>query len=229
MIRPLKVLVACEFSGTVRDAFNRLGHFATSCDILPTESPGEHYLGDVREILHRHWDLIIAHPPCTYLNCASAWALKDPDFDRFPGVGYHQKVKPETLTGAERRRARQEAGQFALDIWNAGENVVIENPRGGLNEFIRDGAKQEVQPHQYGDDASKATCLRFKGVRRLVPTDHIAPRMVGGKPRWANQTDNGQNRLVPSDDRWKERSKTYQGIANAMAGQYGGVVTHPLI
>ena len=215
----MRVLVACEFTGTVRDAFIERGHDAWSCDLLPTEKPGPHYTCDVREVLSGDWDLIIAHPPCTYLTGAAAWALKDPDYDRYPGVGYHQKVKPGTLTGEARRKARHEAGMFAYRIWLACDRVVMENPRGGLSEYISDGEFQEIQPYQFGHDASKATCLRMKGVRPLVPTEYVAPRVVNGKPRWGNQTDSGQNRLSPGADRWKERSRTYPGIADALADQ----------
>jgi hypothetical protein len=166
--------------------------------------------------------MIIAHPDCTYLTGAAAWALQDPDYDRWPGVGYHQRVNPGTLTGAARRVARQEAGQFAALIWNSpAKRVAIENPRGGLSSFITGGNQFEVQPYQFGDDASKATVFRTRGMNRLIATCHVAPRMVDGKPRWANQTDGGQNRLSPGPDRWKDRSRTYPGLAKAIADQWG--------
>jgi len=216
----VKILIACEYSGTVRDAFIKQGHDAISCDLLPTESPGPHIQGDLISVLYQGWDLIIAFPPCTYLTGAAAWALKDPDFKRYPGVGYHQRVKPGTLVGPERRAARIEAGNFALAIWNACDRVVIENPRGGLTKFIPGADLQEIQPYQFGEDASKATCLRLKNMPRLQPAEHVAPRMVNGKQRWSNQTDSGQNRLSPGPNRWKDRSQTYQGIADAMADQW---------
>jgi hypothetical protein len=220
--KPLRVLVACESSGTVRDAFNALGHIATSCDILDTERPGDHYTGDVRDIISNGWDLIIAHPPCTYLNVAAAWAFQDPDFTKFPGVGYHQKVQPGTLVGEARRKAQSEALDFVRLFMSADcPQIAIENPVGAISSHIRK-ADQYIHPHQFGDDASKATGLWLKGLPKLTPTKHVAPRMVNGKPRWANQTDSGQNRLSPSDNRWRERSKTYQGIADAMAMQWGG-------
>lgn len=222
VVSPLRVLVACESSGTVRDAFNRLGHVATSCDLLDTETPGDHYTGDVHDILSNGWDIIIAHPPCTYLNVAAAWAFQDPDFEKFPGVGYHQKVKPETLVGEARRKAQAEALTFVRLFMDADcPRIAIENPVGAISTNIRK-ADQYIHPHQFGDDASKTTGLWLKGLPKLVPTNHVAPRMVDGKPRWANQCDNGQNKLTPSDDRWRERSKTYQGIADAMALQWGG-------
>jgi hypothetical protein len=219
-------LVGCEHSGAIRDALIARGIRAISCDLLPSDTGyGTHYLGDLRDLLHHPWPLLIAHPDCTYLTGAAAWALKDPDFDRWPGVGYHQRVKPGTLTGAARRKARQEAGEFAALIWNSpAKRVALENPRGGLSAFISGGDLQEVQPHQFGDDASKATVFRLRGLPRLIPTRHVPPRMVDGKPRWANQTDGGQNRLSPSPDRWKERSKTYLGIANAAASQWGKIL-----
>jgi hypothetical protein len=219
---PLRVLVACESSGTVRDAFNRLGHISMSCDLLETETPGDHYTGDVRDVLEDEWDIIIAHPPCTYLNVAAAWAFTDPDFEKFPGVGYHQKIKPGTLVGEARRKAQTEALEFVRMIMNANcPRIAIENPVGAISTNIRK-ADQYIQPHQFGDDASKTTGLWLKGLPRLIPTNNIPPRIVNGKPRWSNQCDNGQNKLTPSGDRWRERSKTYQGIADAMALQWGG-------
>jgi len=217
----MRILIACEYSGTVRDAFIKQGHDAISCDLLPTESPGPHIQGDLISVLYQGWDLIIAFPPCTYLTGAAARALKDPDFKRYPGVGYHQRVKPGTLVGVERRAARINAGNFAQNIWEACDRVVIENPRGGLTKFIPYADLQEIQPYQFGEDASKATCLRLKNIPPLTPTSYVAPRMVNGKQRWSNQTDSGQNRLSPGPDRWKDRSRTYQGIADAMASQWG--------
>lgn len=216
------VLIGCEHSGAIRDAMIARGVRALSCDLLPSDVPGPHYQGDLRDLLGHSWPLLIAHPDCTYLTGAAAWALKDPDFARYPGVGYHQRVKPGTLTGEARRHARYAAGAFAAAIWNsAAERVAIENPRGGLSAFIVGGDLQEIQPHQFGDDASKATVFRTRGLPMLIPTQNVPPRMVNGKPRWANQTDAGQNRLSPSPDRWKERSRTYPGIATAIADQWG--------
>lgn len=221
MIREYDVLIGCECSGEIRDAFIRRGIRALSCDILPSEKPGPHYQGDLRDLLHFPWPLLIAHPDCTYLTGAAAWALKDPDYDRYPGVGYHQRVSPETLTGAARREARQKAGEFALQIWESRAlKVAIENPRGGLSSFINWGDLQEVQPHEFGDDASKATVFRTRGLPRLQPTQRIEPRWVNGKPRWANQTDSGQNRLSPGPNRRSDRSRTYPGIAEAIAIQW---------
>ena len=218
----MRILIACEYSGTVRDAFAARGHDAMSCDLLPTDKPGKHYQGDVRDVLNDGWDLAIFHPHCTYLTSSAEWAYKDPDFQRYPGVGYHQKLKPGTLFGAERRKARALAVEFFLLLWNSNiHRACIENPVGHISQHLRGAARQIIQPHQFGHDASKATCLWLKNLPKLRPTENIPPRIVNGKPRWANQTDGGQNKLAPSKDRWKIRSTTYKGIAEAMADQWG--------
>ena len=210
----LKVLVACEYSGVVRNAFLARGHHAWSCDLLDTEKPGPHITGDVLGVLNEGWDLMIAHPPCTYLTNSAEWAYG-------PGP-YHQKVKPETLVGEHRKRARTEAIKFVKALWNAPIRCIcIENPIGVLSREIDLGRPQIIQPHQFGEDASKATCLFLKNLSPLRPTKLIEPRMVNGKPRWGNQTDSGQNRLSPKQDRWKDRSRTFEGIAKAMAEQWG--------
>jgi hypothetical protein len=196
----LRVLVACEYSGAVRDAFIRAGHYAASCDILPSESPlGDHYQCDVLTILDHGWDLMIAHPPCTYL-CAS---------------GLHwNKRRPE------RAQQTEDALDFVRRLLDAPiARIALENPIGCISTRIRK-PDQTIQPHQFGHDASKATCLWLKGLPLLTPTKHIAPRLVDGRKRWGNQTDSGQNKLPPSADRWKIRSETYQGIADAMANQW---------
>lgn len=196
----MKILVACEYSGAVRDAFIKRGHFAMSCDLLPTDVPGPHHQGDVFEIIDRDWDLMIAHPPCTYL-CSS-------------GLHWNGRV-------AGRQEKTDEAVEFVRRLLNANiPRIALENPIGCISRLIRK-PEQIIQPHQFGDDASKSTCLWLKNLPLLIPTKNIPPRIIDGKSRWANQTDSGQNRLGPSDDRWKERSKTYQGIADAMASQWG--------
>lgn len=221
----MRVLVGCEHSGVVRQAFRQRGHDAWSNDILPaTDASPYHLQCDVLTILDGGWDLAIFHPDCTYLTSSAEWAYKDPDFDRYPGVGYHQKVKPDTLTGAARRGARKDAVAFALKLWRAPiKKVCIENPRGHLSQHL--GVPQYVQPHQYGDDASKITGLWKRGLPDLVSTLYVQPRIVNGKPRWANQTDSGQNNLSPSEDRWALRATTYPGIAAAMADQWGSEQT----
>jgi hypothetical protein len=193
----MRVLVACEYSGVVRDAFNAKGHYAVSCDLLPGETFGYHHQGDVLEILHYDWDLMIAHPPCTHLAVSGArW--------------FHEK-----------REEQQEALDFVYQLMNAPiPKICIENPVSIISSVIRK-PDQIIQPWMFGHDASKSTCLWLKDLPKLEPTDIVEPRIVDGKKRWANQTDSGQNRLGPSEDRWKIRSRTYQGIANAMAEQWG--------
>lgn len=211
----MKVLVACEYSGRVRDAFIARGHDAMSCDLLHTQLPGPHYQGDVMDILHDGWDLMIAHPPCTYLTNSAAWAYKDGP--------YHQKVKEGTLVGEPRRQARVEAIEFVMALANADiEKIAIENPIGVLSTEWRE-PDQYIQPYEYGDDASKKTCLWLKNLEPLMPTNFCPPRLAragkGYALRWGNQTDSGQNKEIPADDRWMIRSTTWQGWADAMAVQ----------
>lgn len=196
----MKVLIACEFSGTVREAFRARGHEAVSCDLLPSEKPGPHYEGDVRDIIGANWDLMIAHPPCTYLSAS----------------GLHwNKRRPE------RAQQTEDAIAFVMMLTNAPiPRIAIENPVGCLSSRWRK-PDQIIQPYQFGHDASKATCLWLQGLPKLEHTEHVAPRMVAGRPRWGNQTDSGQNKLGPSQDRWAKRSLTYQGVADAMAEQWG--------
>lgn len=233
----MRVLIGCECSGVVRDAFIARGHEAVSCDLLPSERPGPHLQQDLLGLLSMtrgHWDAAIFHPPCDYLATCSAWAFKDPDFERYPGVGYHQKIKTGTLTGKVRREAREKAVEFFLALWNCGiTRICIENPIGYMNtspEVPRKyPGRQIIQPYQFGEDASKATCLWLKNLPPLRPTGDFPPRIVEDKgkkvKRWSNQTDSGQNRLSPSEDRASVRAITYQGIANAMAEQWGSVKT----
>lgn len=196
----MKVLVACEFSGTVRDAFIARGHDALSCDLLPTEKPGPHYQGNVLDIIGSGWDLLIAHPPCTYLTSSGLhWNTRRP----------------------ERAELTNEAVQFVLALASAPiPRICIENPIGCLSTRWRK-PDQIIQPWQFGHDASKSTCLWLNGLMPLRATDLVAPRIVNGKKRWSNQTDSGQNKLGPSPDRWALRSLTYPGIADAMATQWG--------
>ena len=216
----MKVLVACEYSGRVRDAFRARGHYAVSCDFLPTDAPGPHHQGDVLEILDQGWDLMIAHPPCTYLTIAAEWAYKDEQT---------KKIKPGTLIGEARRRAREEAIAFVIALANSPiRRIAIENPVGVLSTVWRE-PDQFIQPYEYGDDASKKTCLWLKNLPRLVPTSFAPPRLALSADsrsyslRWGNQTDSGQNKEPPSDDRWKIRSTTWQGWADAMATQWGAL------
>lgn len=208
----MRVLIGCERFGILREAFRRRGHDAWSCDLVPAvDGSPFHMQGTVLGVLYAGWDLAVFHPDCTFLTNSAAWAYGDGP--------YHQRVKPGTLVGAARREAREEAVAFVRRLWAAPiPRVAIENPRGHLSRVL--GRSQTVQPHQFGDDASKATCLWLKGLPPLVPTSQIAPRMVDGRPRWANQTDTGQNRLPPSADRAMLRAATYPGIAAAMAEQW---------
>lgn len=196
----MKILIACEYSGIVRDAFRRRGHQAMSCDILRSETPGPHHQGDVLDILEDGWDMMIAHPPCTYL-CSS---------------GLHwNKRRPERVQMTE------DALRFVQVLLDAPiPKIALENPIGAISTRIRK-PDQTIQPYHYGHDASKATCLWLKGLPLLKPTKMIEPRIINGRPRWNNQTDSGQNNLPPSKDRWKIRSATFPGIADAMAKQWG--------
>jgi hypothetical protein len=190
----MKVLVACEFSGVVRDAFTALGHEAWSCDLLPSERPGLHIQGDVLSVVDRGWDLMIAHPPCTHL----------------------------AVSGARWFAAKQVEQAEALDFVRALldapiERIALENPVSIISSRIRK-PDQIIQPWQFGHPESKTTCLWLKNVPKLRPTK-ILPLPPSG--RWQNQTPSGQNKLGPRPDRWKDRSRTLCGIAQAMAEQWG--------
>jgi site-specific DNA-cytosine methylase len=183
----MRVLVACEYSGRVRDAFAAMGHDAWSCDLLPTESPGQHYQQDVREVLWQDWDLLIAHPPCQHLAVSGArhFAAK-----RESGVQQEALFFVGMLMGAEVPR------------------ICIENPISIISSQIRK-PDQIIQPWQFGHGETKATCLWLKGLPKLQPTEIVEGREAR------------VHRMAPSPNRWKERSRTYQGIAQAMAQQWG--------
>lgn len=181
----LRVLVACEFSGAVRDAFARRGHDAWSCDLLPSERPGQHVVGDVLPLLSEPWDLVIAHPPCTYLAVSGArwWA------------------------GREREQAA--ALDFAEACFNANApRVAVENPVGALVRRLGP-ASQWLQPWQFGHGETKRTGLWLRGLPPLIPTN-----VVDGREARVH-------RMAPGPDRWRERSRTFAGIAEAMAAQWG--------
>lgn len=255
-MKALRVLVACEFSGVVRDAFIKAGHHAVSCDLLPSLSTGPHFQGDVMDILWKGWDVLIGHPPCTYL-CSS---------------GMHW-----TTRGKRDPQLTEDALYFVGQLMNAPiERICIENPIGCISTRIRK-PDQIIQPWMFGHDASKATCLWLKGLPPLTKTTIFPPKgyeevvysdtlpkcdccdepwckkhlmhysdctCIGptqngihyesrsgvdfGCPNnnmpkkliWGNQTPSGQNKLGPSDNRWAERSVTYQGIADAMSSQW---------
>ena len=203
----MRLIVGCEYSGRVRDAFIAAGHEAISCDFLPTDVPGPHLQMDVLESIRSHgpWDMGIFFPTCTYL-CGSRMHW--------------------TTRGLRDPKLTEDALDFVRSLLNCGiPKIALENPVGVISTRIRK-PDQSLQPHDFGDDASKRTCLWLQGLPKLVPTLRIPGRKVilpTGKvvERWANQTDSGQNRLGPSDTRWKERSETYPGIARAMALTWG--------
>lgn len=200
-----RILVACEWSGVVTNAFRARGYEAWSCDLLPSQTMDHHLQKDVWwELVANKWDALIAFPPCTYL-CSSGlhWNKKDPE----------RKLKTERALDFVKRLLDSPIPYIAL-----------ENPVGCISTRIRP-PDQYVQPHQFGHDASKKTGLWLKNLPRLLPTNNIQPRMVNGRPRWGNQTDSGQNKLGPSVDRAQIRGKTYEGIAKAMAEQWGPVIS----
>lgn len=248
----MRVLVACEYSGRVRDAFRRWGHDAISCDFLDTESPGPHYKGNVLDLINWQqgkrfdfedgfgrtpawfahgpkgnalgFDLMICHPECTYLSVS----------------GMHW-----TTRGLRDPQLTEDALNFVKLLMNAPiEKICLENPISVISSRIRK-PDQIIQPWWFGDDASKSTCLWLKNLKPLTHTHIIEPRFIccgvevpnndkygcphccgekKPKPRWGNQCDSGQNKLGPNKDRWKERSRTYQGVADAMASQWGGFI-----
>jgi len=183
----MRVLVACEFSGVVRDAFLNEGHYAVSCDLLPTESKPElHYKGDVLDLLGGNWDLMIAHPPCTHLAVSGARWFKD-------------KVAEQA-----------EALDFVRSLLDAPiDKIAMENPVSIISTKIRK-PDQMIQPWQFGHGETKKTCLWLKNLPLLVPTN-----IVDGREARVH-------RMPPSKNRWRERSRTYSGIADAMAKQWGG-------
>jgi len=234
----------------MRRAFAAAGYQSLSCDLLPSQDGAElsfsvrnrvsggqsgHLVGDVFDILEFLWgagwwpDLAVFHPDCTYFTVSAAWAFKDPDFIRYPGAGYHQKVKSGTLTGAARRH------QQSLDLANIRRiqqlkirRKVVENPIGQLSSLWMKPS-DIVQPYEFGDDASKATCLWVldengdivKTKMRRDPEKYVPPTLrANGKSYWSNQTDTGQNRLSPGDNRWQARADTYPGIASAIVEHF---------
>jgi hypothetical protein len=215
----MRILVGCEFSGVVRRAFRAKGHYAWSCDLLPSaDNSPYHIQGDVLDVLRRQpWDMGIFHPPCTFLTvAANAW-LYHPDDKAMPPA--ERRPHPDY---PNRWNDRADAIEFVRTLLQAPvKKLVLENPVGILPRNVGKWS-QIIQPYNYGEDASKATCLWLKGLPLLQPTVHVPPRITAeGKKRWANQTDSGQNNLGPSDARWALRSATYPGIATAFADQWG--------
>ena len=227
----MKMLIACECSGIVRDAFGKKGHESWSCDIKESETPTDrHYKCDVRYVLSYDWNFIGAHPECRYLTVS----------------GMHRTVR-----GLRDPKLTEDAIAFCELIWNSIKRVgkgYLENSIGVLSTRSSLGKpSQIIQPYDFGHDASKSTCLWLHGLPPLIPTKRISPRFVCGKcftelpeyyfgndychkckcepskllPRWSNQTNSGQNRLAPSETRSADRARTYSGIAAAMAEQWG--------
>lgn len=189
----MRVLVACEFSGIVREAFKLRGHDAWSCDLLPTEIEGNHIQDDVLNHLNDGWDLMIAHPPCTHLAVSGARWFKD------------------------KKNEQEEALEFVRTLLNAPiDKIALENPVSIISSKIRK-PDQIIQPWMFGHPESKTTCLWLKNLPKLAPTNIL----IKNTKYWDNQTKSGQNKLGPSNDRWKKRSITYSGIAEAMATQWG--------
>lgn len=211
-----KVLIGYSACPLTRTAFEAQGHDVWTCDLLPArDNSPKHLQGDIWQVaLNQPWDFAVLHPMCTYLTCSAAWAFGDGP--------YHQKVKPGTLVGAARRAAREEALDNFRKLLALPFPVAIENPGTSFVSRAIRKPSQIIQPYHFGDDASKATGFWLsEGVPLLQPTQHVAPRIVDGRPRWENQTDSGQNRLSPSANRWLERSATYPGVASAMGDQWG--------
>ena len=181
----MKVLIACEYSGAVRNAFIAQGHDAISCDILPTDAPVPHYQGDVRDILEDGFDLMVAHPPCTHLAVSGARWFKDKQVEQAEALDFVRLL-------------------LAAPI----DKIALENPISIISSRIRK-PNQIIQPWQFGHGETKATCLWLKNLPKLQPT-----QIVDGREAKVH-------RMSPGPDRWKERSKTYQGIAEAMAQQWG--------
>lgn len=212
----MKVLIACEFSGIVRDAFLRRGHDAWSCDILPTEKPGPHIQDDVLKHLDEGWDLMIAHPPCTHLASSGArW------FEAKRGI--------RTLFAGEDVDIQTAAIRFFMALYNATVGrVAIENPVGIMSKRFR-RPDQIIQPYQFGHPETKATCLWLRGLPPLVATNKVEPDYMRRKDGTYAIDKKGKrysrvhfmSGRMKDKDRWRERSRTYLGIAEAMADQWG--------
>ena len=180
----MRVLIGCEFSGIVRDAFTRAGHYATSCDLLPTETQGAHHQGDLLEILSQGWDLAIFHPPCTHLAVSGARWFKD------------------------KQEEQLEALEFVRVLLNAPiDKIALENPVSIISSVIRK-PDQYIQPWQFGHGETKKTGLWLKNLPKLNPTNIVEGR------------ESRVHRMPPGPNRWKERSRTFTGIAKAMAEQW---------
>jgi site-specific DNA-cytosine methylase len=191
----MRVLVACEYSGVVRDAFIRGGHDAMSCDLLPTDSPGPHYQGDIRDVINGCWDLMIAHPPCTHLSVSGAAHFKQKRIDG----------------------RQQSAISFFMMLAKSDiPMIAIENPVCIMSSLYRK-PDQIIQPYMFGHKETKATCLWLKGLPLLTETNDVRSETMALPESERMRL----HYLPPSINRWKERSKTFQGVADAMASQWG--------
>lgn len=224
-----RVVIGYSCCPLTREGFERAGVEAWTCDLLPARDGSPRHLQcDFWEVAHDRWDGAVLHPMCTNLTVSAAWAFNDPDYDRYPGVGYHQRVKPGTLTGKARREARARDIENFRRLEALPYPKAIENPGKSFLCSMHRRPDQCVHPYQFGDDASKETGLWLDGFPPLVLGERLAGRMVewpknSGKlvERWGNQTDSGQNNVTPSDERWLARSETYPGMAAAMGAQWG--------
>lgn len=187
----MKVLVACEFSGTVREAFAGFGHDAWSCDLLPTERPGQHFQCSVMDVLDEGWDMMIAHPPCTHLAVSGSRWFKDKQPEQAAALAFVRELMDAPIP-----------------------RICIENPISIISSRIRK-PDQIIQPWQFGHGETKATCLWLKNLPKLMPTQIVEGREAK------------VHRMSPGPDRWKKRSITYEGIAYAMASQWGSVPDRP--
>lgn len=207
----MRVLVACEYSGAVRDAFIAAGHDAMSCDLLPTDSPGPHYEGDVIDVLDWDWDLMVAHPPCTYLtNSANGHLFRT-----------QPSANPDVLTGPDRWQALIEGAVFFRQLLNAAiPRIAVENPvmNGHARMIVGRRQDQVIQPWMFGHPEKKGTGLWLKNLPPLIATEDVRDIMAALPEREQNRV----HYASPSADRWKLRSTTYAGIAQAMATQWGG-------
>ena len=213
----MKILVSCEYSGVVRDAFIKQGHEAISCDLLPSESDlGEHYQGDVTDILYDGWDMMIAHPPCTYLSVSGARWYYHPEDKELP----YEKRRPHPMH-PNRRQLQQEALDFVQLLLDAPINkIAVENPISVISTRIKKPT-QIIQPYEYGHPTSKSTCLWLKNLKPLQPTDIVEPIWIDVSKGKRMSKFHYDTYTLPKEERSKIRSATFLGIAKAMAEQWG--------
>lgn len=211
----MRVLVACEYSGIVRDEFLKLGHDAVSCDLLETESDfgglATHYVGDVKDILYDGWDLMIAHPPCTYLAISGSWALYDPR-----DMHLQRDLRREHPNYPDRRKKMFEALAFVKLLMDAPiPKICVENPNSLITTYIKE-ADQIIQPYEFGDLESKRTFLWLKNLPKLKKTNDRTEEIMKLPKKYRSKITD----LPPTKDRSKLRSKFFKGVAQAMAKQW---------